>query len=142
VWARGGSYERLAFVLFEEVERVVAEIQRVLAPGGSFIAVVGGGPTATGDDAFHRFLDLAKPMGPRLGDPRASSETGWRTLFAGWHVDFERWEVDLSGPFDEVYAFLSSGYQSHRDVRSELRTAYGETAPCRAVLWCATARRA
>jgi SAM-dependent methyltransferase len=132
----------LAFVLFDDGAHVVAEIQRVLAPGGSFIAVVGGGPTATGDDAFHRFLDLAKPMGPRLGDPRASSETGWRTLFAGWQVDFERWEVDLSGPFDEVYAFLSSGYQSHRDVRSELRTAYGETAPCRAVLWCATVRRA
>jgi SAM-dependent methyltransferase len=142
----GGAFDtivsHLAFVLFDPLEPVVAEIGRVLAPGGRFLAVVGGGPTATGTDAFHRFLALARPEGPRLGDPRAASEAGWRALFAGWDVDFERWEVDLGGPFDEVYAFLSSGYQTHKDVRSELRTELGDTAPCRAVLWCATACRA
>src|SRR4051812_6629006 len=56
----------LAFMLFPDPERVVREVARVLVPGGTFVAVLGGGPTADGDDAFHRFLAL---LGPRTIPP-------------------------------------------------------------------------
>jgi SAM-dependent methyltransferase len=130
----------LAFMLMDEPERIVAELARVLVPGGAFQAVLGGGPTAHGDDAFHRFLALAKPRGQALGDPRTKSEAGWRALFAGWRVDFERWESDLSGTLDEVWAFLASGYQAHDDVREQLAADFGGRLPCTVVMWCATAR--
>ena len=74
----------LAFMLFDDLERVVAELHRVVVPGGTFAAVLGGGPTADGpgNDAFHRFLAIAAPRGPGLGDRRAGTEAGWRELFS------------------------------------------------------------
>ena len=131
------AVSHLAFMLFDEPERVVAELARVTP---EFHAVLGGGPTAE-PDAFTRFLDLAQPRGPALGDPRTRSEVGWRALFAGWRVTFERFVVDLSGPFDDVYAFLASGYQPHADVRTQLHAEYGDHAPCRVVMWLASATR-
>ena len=137
----------LAFMLLDELERVVAELRRVVAPGGRFAAVLGGGPTAddAGDDAFHRFLAIAAPRGPALGDRRARSEAGWRQLF-GDAPPFERLEIDRSGPFDTVWRFLGASYQlDERDapaVRERLRAHYAGRAivPCRAVMWLATAR--
>ena len=131
----------LAFMLMDEPVRVASEIDRVLAPGGAFHAVLGGGPTADGRDAFHRFLELARPRGPALGDPRTKSEAGWRILFPTRRIDFERWAIDLSGSLDEVWAFLSSSYQTHDDVRAQLATEYDAVVPCTVVLWCATAVR-
>ncbi|MDQ3334189.1 MAG: class I SAM-dependent methyltransferase [Myxococcota bacterium] len=130
----------LAFMLMDEPTQVVAELARVLVPGGAFHAILGGGPTAHGDDAFHRFLALAKPRGQSLGDPRTKSEAGWRALFAGWRVDFERWEIDLAGTLDEVWGFLSASYQTHDDVRAQLAAEFGPHLPCTVVLWNATAR--
>ena len=134
------AVSHLAFMLMDEPERVVAELARVLVPGGAFHAVLGGGPTADGCDAFHRFLALGRPRGPRLGDRRAGAEAGWRELFAGWQLDFERWEIDLAGSLDEVWAFLASSYQAHDDVRAQLAAEFGERVPCTVVMWCATAR--
>jgi SAM-dependent methyltransferase len=131
----------LAFMLMDEPEQIVDELARVLVPGGAFHAVLGGGPTADGCDAFHRFLELARPHGPALGDPRAKTEAGWRALFAGWQVDFERWPIDLGGSITEVWAFLSSSYQSHTDVRAALAQEFGDHVPCTVVMWCATAVR-
>lgn len=143
----------LAFMLFDDLERVVAELHRVLAPGGSFLALLGGGPTADGDDAFHRFLALLAPYAttaPRFGDPRARSEVGWRELFVGWSgITFERWELDASGTFDEVWAFLGASYQLPAEhapaIRAELAARYVSAArvPCTIVTWFAqvTARR-
>src|SRR5262249_11885453 len=53
-----GATCHLAFMLFDDLELVVAELARVLKPGAPFIALLGGGPTADGDDAFHRFARL------------------------------------------------------------------------------------
>jgi len=145
-----GSFDtvacHLAFMLFDDVERVVAELRRVLAPGGRFVAVLGGGPTAEGHDAFHAFLARLPKGGRRFGDPRAKSETGWRQLFAGWSEPvFERWELDLSGSFDEVWRFLGASYELSAGVsegiRAELAQLYGETAPCKVVVFCASVRR-
>lgn len=136
----------LAFMLFDDVERVVGEIHRVLAPGGQFVAVLGGGPTADGFDAFHMFLAMLPKGGRRLGDPRARSEAGWRQLFAGWSEPvFERWELDLSGPFEDVWAFLGASYELTRAdepwIRGELQQRHGATVPCKVVVFCAAVRR-
>ena len=145
----------LAFMLFGELDHVVAELRRVLVPGGRFLALLGGGPTADGDDAFHRFLALLAPHGraaPRFGDPRARSEAGWRDLFSaenGWGpIAFERWEVDASGTFDEVWAFLGASYQlpaAHAPaIRAALAAQYAPAArvPCTIVTWFAQAAHA
>lgn len=138
----------LAFMLFDDLAAVVAELERVLRPAGRFVAVLGGGPTATGDDAFHRFAAILARHAPaplRLGDPRASSEAGWRALFAGWRdLHFERAELDLGGSFDEVWAFLGASYQVPPDaaaaIRDELRDhTRGDPVACRAVVWYAEA---
>lgn len=131
------AVSHLAFMLFDDPELVVAELARVTS---EFHAVLGGGPTAE-PDAFTRFLELAQPRGPALGDPRTRTERGWRALFAGWDVAFERFVVDLSGPLDDVYAFFASGYQAHADVRAELHAEFGDHAPCRVVMWLASATR-
>jgi ubiquinone/menaquinone biosynthesis C-methylase UbiE len=141
----------LAFMLFDEIEAVVAELARVIAPGGTFAAVLGGGPVADPqpDDAFARFLAIAKGrLSPRaFGDRRASSEDGWRALFtsrAGWSEPrFERHELDLGGTFDEVWSFLGASYQlaetDARSIRDELRAALGDRpASCRVATWVAT----
>jgi len=116
--------------------------------GGTFIALLGGGPTAHGDDAFHAFARLL-PAGRALGDPRAKSEAGWRELFVarGWReLAFERWPVDLSGTFDEVWAFLGSSYQlapgDAERVRAALRAQFpGERVRCEVACYCASVRR-
>lgn len=141
----------LAFMLFEDLPAVVRELERVLVPGGGFLALLGGGPTADGDDAFHRFLDLLARSGPRsaprLGDPRAKSEAGWRELMPRWRIEpFERWELDLAGTFDEVWAFLGASYEVDPERVSALRSSlsvataeWGERIPCTAVVYFAQA---
>lgn len=136
----------LAFMLFDEVESVVAELARVLRPGGSFHALLGGGPTADGHDAFHAFA-AHLGTGRGLGDRRASSEAGWRELFAGWSdPSFERWELDLSGTFDDVWTFLGSSYQlaaaDHDRVREAVRAAFpADPVPLRVATFYATVTR-
>lgn len=136
----------LAFMLFEEPEAVVAELARVLAPGGTFLAILGGGPVAqpSPGDAFHAFLSALAPVAPPLGDRRARTEAGWQQLFAGWDVaPFERWELDLGGTFDDVWSFLASSYELDPSaapalegrMRAELRTPLA----CPVVLWLARA---
>lgn len=137
----------LAFMLFDELDAVVGELRRVVVPGGTFAAMLGGGPTAVAhdDDAFHRFLAIAAPRGPRLGDRRAQSEAGWCALFGGAHPPaFRRLEVELSGPFADVWRFLGASYQlaaaDAPRVRAQLAAHYAGRArvPCRVVLWLAT----
>ena len=135
----------LAFMLFDALDEVVAELRRVVVPGGVFAAVLGGGPTADddGEDAFHRFLAIAPLRRSRgFGDPRARTEHGWRALF-GAAPAFERFEVDLSGAFDEVWQFLGASYQLADEdapaVRARLQAMYSPQAPvpCRVVMWLA-----
>jgi SAM-dependent methyltransferase len=138
----------LAFMLFDDLPAVVRELERVLVPGGMFLALLGGGPTADGDDAFHRFLDLLGPRTTRrLGDPRAKSESGWGELMPRWRIaPFERWALDVSGTFDQVWTFLGASYEVHPEraaaLRSALREAtaeWGDRIPCTAVAYVAQA---
>jgi SAM-dependent methyltransferase len=135
----------LAFMLFDDIELVVREIERVLAPNGTFIAMLGGGPTAGGADIFHRFLELAKPRALGLGDARAKSEAGWRSLFPDRAITFERCAIDLSGTFDETFAFLAASYEVDGvdlgAIRSALATEHAEhRVELTVVMWLATRR--
>ncbi len=114
-------------------------------PGAPFLALLGGGPTADGADAFHRFAELLPKSELRFGDRRASSEAGWAELFATWReLRFERWPLDLGGSFDDVWRFLAASYQL-RDaerMRAELRAAFpGDHVPCTVVTYFASVTR-
>jgi SAM-dependent methyltransferase len=132
---RDGAFDavvcHLAWMLFDDLDEVVREVLRVLVPGGAFHALLGGGPTADDDDAFHTFAAML-PRGLALGDPRARSEAGWRALL-GTEVTFERWTIDLGGPFDDVWRFLGASYQltEPNAVRAALRAQYPtDPVPC------------
>jgi SAM-dependent methyltransferase len=132
----------LALMLFDDLPAVIRELERVLAPGGRFLAVLGGGPTATDDDAFARFVALLPPT-PPLGDRRAKTPAGWRELMPGWTVHpFERWPLDFGGTFDEVWSFLGASYEARPEHEAQLRAAcatLGERIPCTAVVYLASA---
>lgn len=130
----------LAWTLMPELERIVAELARVLAPGGRFVTVVGGGPK--GDDAFAGLLDLARPVAaaapptPRLGDRRARSDDGLAALFApatGFTAPrIEELTIDLSGTAAAVWDALSPSYElAHVDdhARAALRARFVAAAP-------------
>ena len=146
----------LALMLFDDAPAVVAELARVLAPGGRLLAVLGGGPVALAPDAvpdaFHRFLALLPPGGRRLGDPRLRTEAGWRSLLPGWALaPWERWELDLAGTPDEVWPLLGGSYEVTAEAAPALRTAWDAAVadlvapdgrvPCRAAVYLAEARR-
>lgn len=112
----------LAFTLMAEPVAVVAEVTRVLRPGGRFAAIVGGGPR--GDDAFAGVLDLAHPAltaaaakapSPRLGDRRARTDAGLAELFApatGFSPPtITDLPIDLSGSPDDVWTRLAPAYE-------------------------------
>lgn len=122
----------LAFTLMADIDAVVTELARVIAPGGRFVTVVGGGPR--GDDAFAGFLELARPWMahiPRLGDLRARSDAGLCALFAeGWtSLQIEDLPVDLSGDPDDVFHTLASAYELDRADRQSLRATFVAAAP-------------
>ncbi|HEY8270200.1 MAG TPA: class I SAM-dependent methyltransferase [Pseudobdellovibrionaceae bacterium] len=77
----------MAFMLMDGIENVVSEIHRVLKPGGTFSAVVGGKyEKAPAMDAFLQLLDEAlkeesQSWLSNLGDKRTRSEDGLRSLF-------------------------------------------------------------
>jgi SAM-dependent methyltransferase len=149
--AFGVAICHLAFMLFDDLAAVVAELARVLEPGAPLLAVLGGGPTADGRDAFHALCELL-PRGRTLGDARASSEGGWQALFdrVSWtEPDFERWTIDLSGSFDEVWDLLGASYQladlavaKQRAARERVRAQFpGARVPCTVALYLATVTR-
>jgi len=142
---RDGAFDavvcHLAFMLFDDIDQVVAELHRVLAPGGTFHALLGGGPTSDGDDAFHAFAAML-PRGARIGDPRAHD---LQAIFRGWSEPVtERWPLDLTGRFDDVWRFLGASYQLHdpERVRAALRTRFPvDPVPCTVATYYARVTR-
>lgn len=132
----GCVLSHLAFTLMSDVEAVVAEIARVLQPGGRFAAIVGGGPR--GDDAFARFLDLLRETylrvparAPRLGDIRARREDGLHALLGGHGflaVEIRDFALHLDGTGDEVWDHLAAIYELFVVPPDELRALRGRFA--------------
>lgn len=112
----------LVLMLVDDVERVAAEVARVLAPGGVLACVVGGGAVPGGDDAYGRFQPLLRaavevlPAGrrvPRLGDPRTRTREGLDGLLraAGFGpVVRETVPLRLDGTAEEVWGAVSGLY--------------------------------
>jgi len=78
----------MAFMLMNDIEKVIGEIHRVLKPGGIFSGVVGA-KNNNGEiwNIFSKLLDKSleqegKNWSLRLGDKRTRSEEGLRSLFA------------------------------------------------------------
>jgi len=117
----------LAFTLMADIDVVARELARVIAPGGRFVTVVGGGPR--GDDAFAGFLELARPWMtriPRLGEVRARSDAGLRELFgAGWtELTIDDLPIDLSGSPDDVWETMAGAYELDGVDRESLRRTF------------------
>lgn len=87
----------MAFMLMEDLENVVFEIQRCLKPAGRFVAVVGG--KFNHDPVFKEFLGLldqalsseGKTWLKNLGDPRTRSVETLKEIFTS---GFEQIEVE------------------------------------------------
>jgi SAM-dependent methyltransferase len=121
----------MAFMLMSDMEAVVREIARVLAPGGRFVTVVGGGPA--GEDGFHLFVSLLNQLdrgererAPRIGDRRARTEEGMRELFSDaggfGQISVEPLTLRTDGPPEVVFGSLMQMYgpellsDANRDV--------------------------
>ncbi len=104
-----------AFHIIANPSQTIAEVARLLRPGGRFATIVGGGPKL--GDAFELFLEIAKPQLspiPKLGDPRCSSVDGLAALFLpeqGWQIaDLDDHAIDLSGSVSQLWDSLSTVY--------------------------------
>ena len=112
----------MAFMLMDGIENVVSEIHRVLKPGGTFSAVVGGKyEKAPAMDAFLQLLDEAlkeesKSWLSNLGDERTRSEEGLRSLFSGNQFTQPGTVQDFSIHFHEQPANLMDFFMLMYDV--------------------------
>ncbi|WP_189532378.1 class I SAM-dependent methyltransferase [Streptomyces roseolilacinus] len=112
----------MALMLMGDVEQVAAEVARVLAPGGVFACVVGGGAVAGGGDAYERFLRLvrsavdalpAERRIPRLGDPRTRTREGLDALLRAAGFGPVAWRtvpLRLDGTVEDVWRTVSCLY--------------------------------
>ncbi|MDF9815414.1 methyltransferase domain-containing protein [Streptomyces sp. SPB162] len=110
----------MALMLMNDVDRVAAELARVLAPGGLLALALGGGPA--GGEAYELFIALTRPVVdaapasdriPRMGDPRTRERAGLDAILtpAGFApVTWDTVRIDLSGPLDDVWVSLSTLY--------------------------------
>ncbi|WP_228978758.1 class I SAM-dependent methyltransferase [Streptomyces sp. DH12] len=122
----------MALMLMGDIEQVLAEVARVLAPGGTLACVVGGG-AVTDEDAYGRFLSLlrravdalpAERRVPRLGDPRARDAGGLGALLRGAGFGPLVWEsvpLRLDGSVEEVWGTVSGLYDLGPLAPSEVR---------------------
>lgn len=117
----------MALMLMLPIEPVVAEILRVLRPGGRLVAIIGAPPHAsTEPNAWPSFVALCmqEPLsGPPLGNARTSADALPALLDRFEDVRFEPLRLDLSGTADEVWTLLEHTYLP-RMISVERRDAF------------------
>ncbi|MBB4688978.1 methyltransferase domain-containing protein [Amycolatopsis jiangsuensis] len=108
----------MALMLMVDVEKVVAEAARVLAPGGTFALGVGG----PGEGALEVFPKIARPLFavvpedrrvPTAGDPRTRTRAGLDELLAPAGFEPVAWHevlIDVSGPPEQVWQTCCETY--------------------------------
>jgi ubiquinone/menaquinone biosynthesis C-methylase UbiE len=141
-----------AFMLMVPIEPVVAELARVLRPGGIFSAVVGStsSPASAGASggqeldtqralwrqigvALRQFWQEEYPQlrtDGRVGDPRAMTEAGWKELFrpeTGFARDVEaqEFEVLFRESAEGIWDFVKNTYlvdMLDGEIREKLRS--------------------
>jgi len=142
------SHLVLPVIPWPALDPVIAEAARVLRPGGAFVALIGGGPRASRDDAYARFAARAgaraRVRAPVMTDPRLRSTRGIAALLADFaevaQIDHD---LELGGSFDEVWAFLAAQYGGATDDdRAALRADFADPhVPCSAHVRLVTAIR-
>jgi len=134
------ALSHLAFMLMSDIDAVVAELARVIRPGGQFATVIGGGPRI--GDTFELFVDLLVALHRELGiapviigDPRMYQVRGLEQVFApgaGFAlVHMQDCYVDLGGSFERVWSTLATMYPVFslpEDALATLRTRFAEAA--------------
>lgn len=119
----GAVISHLAFMLMADLDAVVAEIVRVLTPGGAFATIIGGGPRL--GTAFDLFLDELRPLYravaqpiPALVDTRLRTDDGIRGLlgrergFAGEPI-IDDFYLNMDGDLQSVWTSLLGIYEVH-----------------------------
>ncbi|MFF1282249.1 class I SAM-dependent methyltransferase [Streptomyces sp. NPDC058299] len=121
---RTGAFDacvsHLALMLMADLDQVLAELSRVLAPGGLLACAIGAGGGGTAYELFGELLPEAlagAPAGrrmPALGDRRARDPEALGALvaaagFAG-EPEWETVTVDMGGPPERVWRALSGMY--------------------------------
>ncbi|GAA1024147.1 MULTISPECIES: class I SAM-dependent methyltransferase [Amycolatopsis] len=132
----------MAFMLMNDIDRVAAELARVLRPGGQLSLVLGGG--AAGDEAYGLFGKLLReiladvPAEQRLsplGDKRTRNQAGLDEILAPAGFAPVQWRteaIDFSGSLDQVWDFVSVTYNLFplgEAASSALKTAFFADAP-------------
>ena len=111
----------LVLMLVGPVAPVISEIARVLKPGASVRAIMGGGPAVVSDNAIELFIEClnacacnSEPL-PQMGDTQLRKPGGLHAVFAadGRFKDIQVKPVYVSkrAPFDEVWIMMNTLYE-------------------------------
>jgi SAM-dependent methyltransferase len=110
----------MAFMLMPDIDRVAAELARVLRPGGLLALALGGG--AGGGEGYELFQRLigsvlaetpARQQIPRLGDRRTRRRDGLDDILvpAGFSpVEWTTEPIDLGGGAEQVWSIVAATY--------------------------------
>jgi SAM-dependent methyltransferase len=154
----------LALMIFDDVEGVLAEVARVLRPGGTLSAVVDGDEATRGAEAvfveqFRAVAEAERLPAPPFCDERLRTESGARAMLASVpalaaSIEVRPRELVLDDTAEALWRFFAASYamplltpagRAHleRAFCRALRPLTGPDgrAPCRVLLWHLTCRR-
>jgi SAM-dependent methyltransferase len=107
----------MALMLMQDVAAVLAEVARVLRPGGLFATVVGrrGAERSGAAREFYEMLRTVRAEEPRsiawTGDVRIQSSEGIDALFAAWNdLEVEDSVLTVRVPVADLWPFLEIAY--------------------------------
>lgn len=124
----------MVLMLLDDVDTVMAETARVLKPGGTFAAVVGGAtPPSIAFTTYIRILERYRKGSPervvRFGDARSRNEEGLRALFAPRYDNVVVDEIHLNRRLTPagMWAWFMGMYDLHQfaeDDRAAIESEY------------------